>query len=190
MNFTNVIRTERKGITGLRDDRRAATRALADLFAANDRSHEAALHCEEGLRRPCFYRYSMNAPTPPMQARLCPTLSSTRTDVSKGIAFLNSQPLGRFWSVGPEFTLYTPGPWLHAGTNDSRRLRSPGHRKRIPEDHRPRRLRPSSQIGAEPSYSNYPARRLRPPSVSAASTAASPQAPQCDRSACSALPAG
>jgi beta-galactosidase len=31
---------------------------------------------------------------------------------------LNGQPLGRFWSVGPEFTLYTPGPWLHPGANE------------------------------------------------------------------------
>ena len=38
--------------------------------------------------------------------------------LSKGIAFLNRQPLGRFWSIGPEFTLYTPGPWLHTGANE------------------------------------------------------------------------
>jgi beta-galactosidase len=38
--------------------------------------------------------------------------------LSKGIVFLNAQPLGRFWSVGPQFTLYTPGPWLHPGVND------------------------------------------------------------------------
>jgi beta-galactosidase len=31
--------------------------------------------------------------------------------------WLGSQPLGRFWSVGPQFALYTPGPWLHAGNN-------------------------------------------------------------------------
>jgi beta-galactosidase len=37
--------------------------------------------------------------------------------VAKGIAFLNAQPLGRFWSVGPQFTLYTPGPWLRPGAN-------------------------------------------------------------------------
>ena len=53
------------------------------------------------------------------------TASATAADtfldthgMSKGIAFLNGQPLGRFWSVGPEFTLYTPGPWLHPGTNE------------------------------------------------------------------------
>ncbi len=38
--------------------------------------------------------------------------------LDKGVAFLNGQPLGRFWSIGPQFTLYTPGPWLHAGLNE------------------------------------------------------------------------
>jgi beta-galactosidase len=38
--------------------------------------------------------------------------------VTKGIAFLNAQPLGRFWSVGPQFTLYAPGSWLKQGSNE------------------------------------------------------------------------
>jgi beta-galactosidase len=38
--------------------------------------------------------------------------------LAKGMALLNGAPLGRFWSVGPEFTLYTPGPYLHAGANN------------------------------------------------------------------------
>ena len=27
-------------------------------------------------------------------------------------------PLGRIWNIGPQKTLYLPGPWLHAGAND------------------------------------------------------------------------
>ena len=34
------------------------------------------------------------------------------------MVFLNDSPLGRFWSVGPQFTLYTPGPWLKPGSNE------------------------------------------------------------------------
>jgi len=30
--------------------------------------------------------------------------------VHKGEVWLNKQPLGRFWSIGPQYTLFTPGP--------------------------------------------------------------------------------
>jgi len=28
--------------------------------------------------------------------------------------------LGRFWSIGPQFALFTPGPWLKQGTTTLR----------------------------------------------------------------------
>jgi beta-galactosidase len=31
--------------------------------------------------------------------------------------WVGSRPLGRFWSIGPQFTLYAPGPWLSRGNN-------------------------------------------------------------------------
>jgi beta-galactosidase len=36
----------------------------------------------------------------------------------KGIVFVNGHHLGRYWSVGPQQTLYLPGVWLHKGLND------------------------------------------------------------------------
>ncbi|XP_066565550.1 beta-galactosidase-1-like protein 2 isoform X2 [Amia ocellicauda] len=36
---------------------------------------------------------------------------------SKGVVFINGQNLGRYWSIGPQQTLYLPGPWLHSGIN-------------------------------------------------------------------------
>ncbi|KAG5837162.1 beta-galactosidase-1-like protein 2 isoform X1 [Anguilla rostrata] len=36
---------------------------------------------------------------------------------SKGVVFINGQNLGRYWSIGPQQTLYLPGPWLHSGVN-------------------------------------------------------------------------
>ncbi|XP_071765732.2 beta-galactosidase-1-like protein 2 [Centroberyx gerrardi] len=36
---------------------------------------------------------------------------------SKGVVFINGRNLGRYWSIGPQQTLYVPGPWLHKGTN-------------------------------------------------------------------------
>ncbi|XP_056466496.1 beta-galactosidase-1-like protein 2 isoform X1 [Gadus chalcogrammus] len=36
---------------------------------------------------------------------------------SKGVVFINGKNLGRYCSIGPQQTLYLPGPWLHKGTN-------------------------------------------------------------------------
>uniref|UniRef100_A0A8D3CUX2 Beta-galactosidase n=1 Tax=Scophthalmus maximus TaxID=52904 RepID=A0A8D3CUX2_SCOMX len=35
----------------------------------------------------------------------------------KGVIFINGKNLGRYWSIGPQQTLYVPGPWLHRGDN-------------------------------------------------------------------------
>ncbi|XP_030600290.1 beta-galactosidase-1-like protein 2 isoform X2 [Archocentrus centrarchus] len=35
----------------------------------------------------------------------------------KGVVFINGKNLGRYWSIGPQQTLYVPGPWLHKGDN-------------------------------------------------------------------------
>lgn len=37
---------------------------------------------------------------------------------SKGIVFVNGHSLGRYWSVGPQQTLYLPGCWLKKGMNN------------------------------------------------------------------------
>jgi beta-galactosidase len=36
----------------------------------------------------------------------------------KGAIFINGHALGRFWSIGPQKSLYLPGPWLHKGENE------------------------------------------------------------------------
>jgi beta-galactosidase len=36
----------------------------------------------------------------------------------KGIVWVNGHCLGRFWNIGPTQTMYVPGPWLKAGTNE------------------------------------------------------------------------
>jgi beta-galactosidase len=39
-------------------------------------------------------------------------------DWGKGIVFVNGHHLGRYWSVGPQQTLYLPGVWLKKGENE------------------------------------------------------------------------
>ena len=36
----------------------------------------------------------------------------------KGVVWLNGHCLGRFWNIGPQQTLYCPGPWLKSGRNE------------------------------------------------------------------------
>ncbi|MCM1452531.1 MAG: beta-galactosidase [Clostridium sp.] len=36
----------------------------------------------------------------------------------KGQVWVNGHPLGRIWSIGPQQTLYCPGPWLKKGRNE------------------------------------------------------------------------
>jgi len=60
---------------------------------------------------PCFYRGALQVDHP----------GDTFLDTSnfvKGFVWVNSHPLGRIWSIGPQKTLYLPGPWLHPGAND------------------------------------------------------------------------
>ncbi len=38
--------------------------------------------------------------------------------LGKGEVFINGQPLGRFWKIGPQGTLYLPAPWLKKGNNE------------------------------------------------------------------------
>ncbi len=37
---------------------------------------------------------------------------------SKGVVWVNGHNLGRFWSIGPQQTLYLPGPWLKKAGNE------------------------------------------------------------------------
>jgi beta-galactosidase len=45
------------------------------------------------------------------------TFLDTRS-LGKGVVWINGHNLGRFWNVGPQQTLYVPGPWLKQGVNE------------------------------------------------------------------------
>ena len=36
----------------------------------------------------------------------------------KGMVWVNGHNLGRYWNIGPQQTMYVPGPWLKAGENE------------------------------------------------------------------------
>jgi beta-galactosidase len=122
VNFTKVIRTERKGITGsvtIAGQQPKHWQIYSLPLGDLTKLQFAKSSCEG----PCFYRFDMTVQSSSSTgANTSPnSVPDTFLDthgLAKGIAFLNGQPLGRFWSVGPEFTLYTPGPWLHPGANE------------------------------------------------------------------------
>ena len=113
VNYTDVIRTERKGLTG------AATIAGAALGPWDIYSLPFAGPTDPGkfeysasaCSGPCFYRAKLNVDAP----------ADTYLDLSgntKGFVWFNNTPLGRFWNIGPQYALWTPGSWMHTGAND------------------------------------------------------------------------
>jgi len=59
----------------------------------------------------CFYRSSFEVEAP------ADTFVDAR-QLTKGEVWINGRPLGRYWDVQPQGTLYLPGPWLKKGSNE------------------------------------------------------------------------
>ncbi|MCM1517111.1 MAG: beta-galactosidase [Pseudoflavonifractor sp.] len=62
-------------------------------------------------RRPGCYRGSFTVDS----------VGDTFLDMSrwgKGLVYVNGYPIGRFWEIGPQQTLYMPGCWLREGDNE------------------------------------------------------------------------
>jgi beta-galactosidase len=60
---------------------------------------------------PCFYRGTFTVDRPG------DTFLDT-SNLTKGQLWINGHALGRFWNIGPQKTLYVPGPWLKQGANE------------------------------------------------------------------------
>lgn len=110
VNFTQEIQNERKGLTG-RVTLGGKEPGPWEIYSL-PMDDLAKLHfLPETCEGPCFYRAQMTVPSP------ADTYLDTR-GVHKGEAWINGHPLGRFWSIGPQFSLYAPAPWLSKGRND------------------------------------------------------------------------
>ena len=110
INFNIILRQERKGIIGgvsLAGKPLSAWEIYPLPMEQPGKLPFSRMACEG----PCFYRASFQIDEP------ADTFLDTGS-FSKGQVWLNGQPLGRIWSVGPQRTLYLPGPWLHKGENE------------------------------------------------------------------------
>ncbi|RXH58339.1 glycoside hydrolase family 35 protein [Granulicella sibirica] len=111
VNYTTVIRTERKGIT------KSVTLAGTELhnfqiYPLPMQDTTKLKYTTKPCEGPCFYRTHLTT-----TGDLRDTYINT-TQMTKGFVWVNGRPLGRAWSIGPQGALYLPAPWLHAGENE------------------------------------------------------------------------
>jgi beta-galactosidase len=104
VNFTAVLRGERKGIT------RSVTLAGQpitgwDIYSLPMEHPETLPYKAAPCDGPCFYRGHFST------SEAADTFLDT-VAFTKGQVWLNGQALGRVWNIGPQRTLYAPGCWL------------------------------------------------------------------------------
>ena len=105
-------------------DTYAAARAAVDNFIAKDVEVMAHPEGRRGYYRGWFTLKKTGDTFLNMEA------------FGKGLVYVNGHAIGRYWSIGPQQTLYVPGCWLKKGKNEVIVLDIVG-----PEGH-PRVLRP------------------------------------------------
>ncbi len=109
INFTKRLRTERKGITAAEVDGHFLQGW--EIYRLPMKDTAEVKFATSKVDGPAYYRASFNVNEP------ADTFLDTRTLV-KGVAWVNGNLLGRFWNIGPQKTLYVPGPWLRKGKNE------------------------------------------------------------------------
>lgn len=111
VNFNKPMREERKGITTSVSLDGRELRGWAVFTLPMSSMPMAKRQTIAGATGPAFYRGTFSLPS------TADTFLDTR-GWGKGTVFVNGHHLGRFWSIGPQQTLYIPGPWLRKGAND------------------------------------------------------------------------
>ena len=109
VNYSKTIRTERAGLTGnaTLDGRSFKSWLIYSL----PMDKPSALHyLPQPCTGPCFFQAIVSVPRP------ADTYFDTR-QLHKGALWVGDRPIGRFWSIGPQYTLYMPAPWLSKGSN-------------------------------------------------------------------------
>jgi len=110
VNFTTAIRGERQGITDqvlLAGKKLTGWQIYSLPMSAPEKLPFRAADCTGA----CFYRGTLHID------RVRDTFLDTGS-FTKGFVWVNGHPLGRIWNIGPQRTLYLPGPWLRKGEND------------------------------------------------------------------------
>lgn len=114
VNYTEVIRGERKGITS---KVMLSGAELCDwkIYSLPMQNTAALKYKAASCVGPCFFKTTVTvnrAGTAPLDTYI------NTTSINKGMVWVNQRPLGRFWYIGPQGALYLPGSWLHSGANE------------------------------------------------------------------------
>ncbi|MBY9064914.1 beta-galactosidase [Sphingomonas yunnanensis] len=109
VNYSHAIRTEQAGLTG---EVTLAGVPLLDwqMFRLPMDDLAQVTMSAAPCSGPCFYEAEMQVDRP------ADTYLDTR-GLHKGQLWIGGHNLGRYWSIGPVHTLYTPAPWLRPGAN-------------------------------------------------------------------------
>jgi len=111
INFSRELRTERQGIDG------SVTLAGRELSGWQvfplpmEAFSQLKFSAETNARGPAFYRGHLDLGA----------TGDTFLDLrawGKGAVWINGRPLGRFWNLGPQQTLYLPAAYLKSGSNE------------------------------------------------------------------------
>ncbi|HWB32157.1 MAG TPA: glycoside hydrolase family 35 protein [Acidobacteriaceae bacterium] len=110
INYSHQLLHDRKGIVGYKAP--ASGGPVKWEIYPLPMTDVASLKFAKGAcSGPCFYRghFAVSA------------VGDTFLDTSglgKGELWVNGHAMGRFWNIGPQRTLYVPGPWLKQGENE------------------------------------------------------------------------
>ena len=109
MNFTKAIRDEFAGIVGKVQLAGAVLKGW-DIYSLPMDNVEKLSFSTAPCSGPCFYRANLS------MTETADTFLDTY-DLRKGELWVNGRALGRFWSIGPQRTLYLPAPFAKQGPN-------------------------------------------------------------------------
>jgi beta-galactosidase len=111
INFSEALRSERKGIT--KQVTLAGKPLLGWEIYPLPMTDVAKLPFKKArCEGACFYRGTLQAD------KQLDTFLDT-SSFTKGQVWLNGKAMGRVWTIGPQKTLYVPGPWLKQGENEA-----------------------------------------------------------------------
>ena len=110
VNFSIVLRGERMGITKGVLWRGEPVEGWS-IYPLPMKEGDKLAFSKGSCAGPCFYRGRFTVEKP----------GDTFLDVrslGKGAVWVNGHAIGRYWDIGPQQTLYLPGPWLKQGENE------------------------------------------------------------------------
>jgi beta-galactosidase len=113
INFTTELRNERQGINGsvTLGGKELSGWQVFPLPMGDLSKQQFSKAIAETSHGPAFYRGQFNLHD------VGDTFLDTR-GWGKGAVWINGHPLGRFWNLGPQQTLYVPASWLRKGANE------------------------------------------------------------------------